>query len=316
MIGIGDQKVLFIDAHAHVYERLKGQKFGGTPVEAMNCGRVKIGEEIVFWTDPAYFDLSSPIEVFLEHMNKNNMDKAVLLQTPCYGEQYDYIDAILEKYPGKFQTVGLADPRFREEFIRDTDIAVNQHGYFGIKIEVPDVPFIMDAQENEFVWETILRNDTYIVIDLGWGDGPYDFRIDQLANVLKKYPTIKTIIPHLGVSRLWDPNEAPNYDSLKRCLSLLEINRDNLWFDISGLPLLVRTFDEYPYPRIHDILKVVKQTIGIDKIMWGTDYPCVTEPCTYKQNFDMVDKHCEFLSQQDKISLFGANAQRVYFDRR
>jgi predicted TIM-barrel fold metal-dependent hydrolase len=307
------KSILTIDAHTHVFEKVKGFRFGGVPVMPLCAGKVKVGDEIIEFADPAFNDLSSRIEVYMAHMEKNGIDKAVLLQTPCYGPQYDYIDEIRKRNPHKFQTVGLADPRDKEKYITAVKHVVRERGYFGIKFEIPDTPFDMDAKEYEYVWETIIDNDTFIIIDLGWNNGPYDFLIDKMTTVVKRYPDMKIVLPHLGVSHFWDPNERPDYPGLRKTLALVQYSKENLWFDVAGIPMLMRKFAEYPYPQALEILRLVQKTIGLNHVMWGTDYPCVTEPCTYRQALTMYLNYCDFLSGDEVAKFFGETADALYF---
>ena len=44
--------------------------------------------------------------------------------------------------------------------------------------------------------------------------------------------------------------------------------------------------------------------------MWGTDWPWTDGRCTYKQNLTMVTTHADFLSDEDKRLVLGANAAK------
>ena len=157
-----------------------------------------------------------------------------------------------------------------------------------------------------------MEADAIIVIDLGWGSGTYDFNLERLRKVLKKYPDIKMVLPHLGISRLWDLNQKYPFTILQDTLELLKINRENLWFDISHIQ---KFDDEYPYPRSCEILRVVKHTCGMERLMWGTDFPTVLRQCTYRQCLDLVIRHCDFLDPADLTMLLGSNALKVYFGK-
>ncbi len=79
----------------------------------------------------------------------------------------------------------------------------------------PDIPFDMLASENQFVFEEILKRDAYFVIDLGWSDGPHDYPIDDLIEVAKRYPDLTIVLPHLGISKMWDPEETKNAEQFE-----------------------------------------------------------------------------------------------------
>jgi len=312
MVKIRGKDMLVIEAHAHVWKKFGGQRLGKFKQEALKYGKVKQGDEIFHLLTPEYEDCSVKIEVYEEYMEYLGIDKAVILQNPCYGDQREYLRDIINRSPGKFVTIGMLDPRKKDTVKSEIDTLMKNFNCSGIKIEIPDVPFIMDDHEYDFLWKKIMDNDGIAVIDLGWGDGPYDFNIDRLRNVIKKYPDIKMVLPHLGVSRLWDLNQKYPYESLQKTLSLLEINKDNLWFDFGGIQFY-NWDDEYPFYRSLDILKTVKETCGMEKVMWGTDYPTVLKQGSYRQALDIVLKHCDFFSDEDMENVLGRNATKIYF---
>ena len=98
-----------------------------------------------------------------------------------------------------------------------------------------------------------------------------------------------------------------------KTLSLLDINKDNLYFDIAGMPVFDHNA-EYPFDRAREILKVVKDTVGMDRIMWGSDFPTVMLQCTYPQSLQYITNHCGFLTGSDLEKLLGANAKHFLFN--
>lgn len=288
MIHVRGKDMLFIEAHGHVWEKLHGRRFDTETVVPVGNGRVRIGDEEIQFVPPEMTDCSCRIEVLQTYEKLLGFDKAVLLQTPCYGEQYEYINEIIRKNPEKYVTVGIPNPQIKESYLDMAKLCLEQYGYKGLKFESPDIPFDMLAEENQFVFEEIMKYDAFFMIDLGWGDGPHDFPIDELLEVAKRYPQLKIMLPHMGVSRLWDPKEKGNLDSLKKTLSILNYNQ-NVYFDCSGIPMLATRAGEcYPWPLMTDVLKLAKAEGAIDRVMWGSDAPTVLVACTYRQHVDCV----------------------------
>ncbi len=313
MITLRGKQMLFIEAHTHVWDKIFGRRFDNKPNSALNCGKTKLGNEILQFLPPEWNDVRSPFEVFETYADMFGFDKAVLLQTPCYGPQYEYINQIMWANPGKYATVGVPNPQDKKSYMETAKRCLGEYGYKGLKFECPDIPFAMPAPENAFVFETIQSYNAYCMIDLGWGDGPDDFPIDDMQTVVKRYPDLKFIFPHLGVSRFWDENEhKTNYPSLRKVLDMLEFNR-NIWFDLAGIPRLVHKFEEYPCPSLGKILKVVKEYGALDRVMWGSDYPTVLASNTYRQLIDCVTKHCDFLTDAELENIMGKTADKVWF---
>jgi len=312
MINVRGKDMMLIEAHCHVWDRIHGRRLDTLSVKPLGYGKVALNEEVIQFMPPEWADCTCRYEVLEAYEGLLGFDKAVILQTPCYGEQYDYINAIMAKHPGKYATVGIPNPQDETSYKETAKLCLGDYKYKGLKFEAPDIPYDMVAKENAFVYDEILKYDAYFVFDLGWGDGPHDFPIEDLLTVAKRYPKLKIILPHLGISRLWDPKEHKNYESLKKTLSILEHN-ENCWFDLSGIPMMVEAFDEYPYPTIAKVLKTVKAEGAIDRVMWGTDMPTVLKTSTYLQNLTMVTKHCEFLTDDEMENILGKTADKVWF---
>lgn len=315
MIHVRGKDMLFIEAHGHVWEKIHGRRFDTEKVIPIGNGRVKIGEEEIQFLPPEMTDCSCRIEVMQTYEKLFGFDKVVLLQTPCYGEQYEYINDIIAKNPGRYVTVGIADPQDKESYLETAKLCLGRYKYKGLKFESPDIPFDMLAKENQFVFEEIMKYNAFFMVDLGWGDGPHDFPIDDLLEVAKRYPQMKIILPHMGVSRLWDPKEKGNLNSLKKTLSILNYNQ-NVYFDCSGIPMLAtRAGESYPWPLMTDVLKAAKEEGAIGRVMWGTDMPTVLVACTYKQHIDCVVDYCDFLTDEELENLLGRTADKVWFDQ-
>lgn len=314
MINVREKDMLLIEAHGHVWDKIHGRRFDTATNEPLNCGKTLIDGKVVQFLLPEFENCRCPIEVHEGYEQMLGFDKTVLLQTPCYGEQYEYINEIIRKHPDKYVSVGVPNPQDKKSYMKTARLCLGEYKYKGLKFECPDIPFDMLDKDNEFVFETIEKYNAYCMIDLGWGNGKNDFPIDMVKEAVRRHPNLTFVFPHLGVSRLWDPNELQNFDSLKKTLSMLEVN-DNIWFDLSGIPILVtRAGEEYPFPSMCRAIKLVKDYGAIDRLMWGSDYPTVLFACTYQQHIDVVTKHCDFLTDDELENVLGKTAQKVWFD--
>ena len=88
MIHLRGKDMLFIEAHGHVWEKLHGRRFDTDGVVPLKNGKVQIGEKVIQFLPPEVRDNVFPIEVLKTYEQLLGFDKVVVLQTPCYGEQY------------------------------------------------------------------------------------------------------------------------------------------------------------------------------------------------------------------------------------
>ncbi|MDL2253858.1 amidohydrolase [Ruminococcaceae bacterium OttesenSCG-928-I18] len=313
MIEIDGITMPLVDAHVHIWNHFHGSRLGNVPLEPLGWGRVRQGGEVYLSILPERPDNLVLVESLLVYMDELGADNAVILQNPCYGDQRNYIREVLHAHPGKFVSLGMLDPRLGQARVeKEMDNLLDEYGFKGFKIEVPDVPFPMDELEYDFLFRKIMEQGAVLALDLGWHDGPFVFNIERLEKVLRKYPALPLVLCHLGVSRLDDHDQKNPYPFLQQTLKLLDINRDHLYFDISGLPLFDDK-DEYPFERSLDIFKMAYHTCGTDRLLWGSDMPTIMTTCTYKQTLTQITRHCDFLTQKDYEQLFHKNAEKVYF---
>ncbi|MDR1754891.1 MAG: amidohydrolase [Eubacterium sp.] len=309
MIDIGGKKVALIDAHVHIWDVYKGMRYGDIPVKNLGYGKVELNGEIEKLIPSAFADNSVPWEALEGYMDDNGVDKAVVLQNPCYGDQKEYVADVMKKTDRILATLGKLDPRKTDCVAANIDSLVNEYGCSGVKIEVPDVPFWIDDPEHDGMWRKIVEDDLLVFLDLGFGRTKYDWNIERLEKLLHKYPDIRMRLPHLGISQLWDKSQKYPYPELQKTLALFKINKNNLFVDMTAMPF----FDEdgeYPDMRNVEILKTVYETIGPDKIIWGSDFPSVLKLRTLRQVIRFVTIQCTFLSDEDKIKILSGNVLR------
>ena len=315
-----------IDAHIHVIPAFCGER-NGTPVHACGYGKVRYSERGNWRTGakrgerrvmpPSFIHTTTLPEVVLEYMEWAGVDGAVLMQSIMYGNHNEYLSDLVKKYPDKFiGAFAFIDPRRGESAIEDLDWIKNDLNLIGVKIEPPDMPFWLDDEQYNSFWKKMEKLGLIFSVDLGWDSSvnEYNFQVKQLENVIKKFPELKVLVQHLGVSYLWDEDQKPPFLILQKILKLKQYS--NVWFDITGLPEFCPT-EEYPFPRAQKIIKVVVETIGTDRLIWGSDFPGIlTEDVTYKQTLNLVKNHCTFLTEKQKEMILGGNALNFFKEKR
>ena len=67
----------------------------------------------------------------------------------------------------------------------------------------------------------------------------------------------------------------------------------------------------YPFKGAVRAIRQAIDTVGADKLMWGSDYPRTITAITYKMSYDFVVKSDE-LSGEEKALFLGENARKFY----
>jgi predicted TIM-barrel fold metal-dependent hydrolase len=61
--------------------------------------------------------------------------------------------------------------------------------------------------------------------------------------------------------------------------------------------------DEFPYPDTRGPLRELISTFGPQRLLWGSDFPWVSEQCGYKNAWNVLED--EFLSEEEREWIMG-----------
>jgi predicted TIM-barrel fold metal-dependent hydrolase len=303
-----------IDVHIHIFEKIHGY-IGRGEVEPLSYGKLKFGTGEEFRALPPLSIESNFLpEVALEYMNWMDIEKAVILQGNFYGIMNDYVKMIVDKWPNRFIGAGMLDP-FALEIESIFKRLTNDLGFKVIKLELSEQaglagihPFLnlYNAPFNK-LWKIASDNDIRIVIDLG-PVGDRGYQIENLKKVIKNYPDLKIVFPHLGYPPFQEKKGSEKYKIWNQLISLGE--NLNIWFDLASLPCISN--EEYPYNSAQKFIEQAYKTFGSEKLMWGSDIPLTLKNATYQQLMNLIIKECSFLKKEDINKIMGKNAQKFY----
>ena len=94
-------------------------------------------------------------------------------------------------------------------------------------------------------------------------------------------------------------------------LSQIKLARhEHVYIESGGITWLFN--DEfYPFPSAVRAIKEAAELVGMEKLMWGSDYPRTITAITYKMSYDFIEKTKE-LSDNDKRLFLGENARQFF----
>lgn len=69
---------------------------------------------------------------------------------------------------------------------------------------------------------------------------------------------------------------------------------------------------DYPYPEAQTLIADMRDMVGADRLMWGSDMPNVERFCTYKQSLDYVKRYCKLLSEREMDLVLGRTCAALY----
>ena len=286
-----------IDAHSHLWLK-QDTSWNGKPIRSMKDGRsIFLGEEVQM-LPPFMIDSVNSAEVFLSNMNYAQVSAAVVVQELIDGNQNDYLIDVQQRYPNRFVVCGMFN-YFGENVVEKVRSLI-QRGFQGIAIPghrliLDDRRVMLNTPEMIQAFRLMEENDVFLSITLADGD----LQVSELEEVIAECPRLRIAIGHFGM---------PTIDGWKEQIKLAL--HENVMIEAGGITWLYNS-EFYPYPSAIRVIREAADLVGMDKLMWGSDYPRTITAITYRMSYDFVSKSQE-LTEREKALFLGENAQRFY----
>lgn len=272
-----------IDAHLHLWHKQAG-RVNGLPVYDLGGGRSMFGGEVRQMV-PAYMtDGVNSVERLLANMDFAQVAGAVVTQEYIDGNQDAYLRKVRQEHPVRLRVSAL----YEEKSIEDITWAD------GIKICAgrladPDLTKLDD------VFALAACQDKFIGLDLADGDT----QTASLREMIQQYPGVRMALGHFGMVT------TPGWQEQIRLAKA-----PNVFVESGGITWLFNS-EFYPYPSAVRAILEASDICGMNKLMWGSDYPRTMTAITYRMSWDFVDKS-PLLSPEDKQLFFHDNAEKFY----
>ncbi len=287
-----------IDAHSHLWYR-QDTTWNGQKISPLPNGRsMFLGEEVQM-LPPFMIDGHNTAEVFLSNMNYAQVQAAVVVQEFIDGLQNKYLKWVQEHYGDRFFVCGMAD-YLRPEFFAQADDLIRKKQFRGMAI--PGHRLITDTQRvllnsDEMMRMFHLMEQQGVLLSITLIDG--DHQVGELREVIQECPRLKVVIGHFGmpVAEGWE-------SQLRLCLN------ENVYMESGGITWLYNS-EFYPFPTAIKVIRQAIDTVGVGKLMWGSDYPRTITAITYRMSYDFISKST-LLTDDEKTAFLGANAERLY----
>lgn len=300
-----------IDSHAHLVQYIAGTGAGGE-LRSIGGGMARYANGNVVRMIPEEFHTDGiSAEQLLEVMDKNGVEKAVLLQGNFYGFQNHYTWKAMEKYPNRFTGAAAYDP-----WSSDRD-GIRKHlfeelGFQIVKFEMSSgsglmscrSDFKIDSEPMDEAFSYASERKHIVVVDIGKCRSA-SWQIEGLKKEILRYPDIKWVACHLLAPS--DKDEKILVEALKK------LRLPNLWFDLSSVVHNCRP-DTYPYLKALHYVELARDLVGADRLMFGTDFPSALKEDTYENCISYLERSKK-LTDNEKEQIFYKNADEVYFQR-
>lgn len=288
---------MIIDAHSHLWLK-QDTSWNGLPIKSLKNGRsIFLGEEVQM-IPPFIIDGVNSAEVFLSNMDYAQVSAAVVVQELIDGCQNDYLEEVGKKYPDRFVVCGMCD-YFNGNLVSQAEDLIGR-GFKGIAI--PGHRLILDGQrvmlnsdEMMEMFKLMEKKDVFLSITLADGD----VQVGEMQDVIAECPELKIAVGHFGM---------PTRDRWQEQVKLARSK--NVFVESGGITWLYNS-EFYPFDGAIRAIREAADLVGMDKLMWGSDYPRTITAITYRMSYDFVLKSKE-MTEEEKNLFLGGNAARFY----
>ncbi len=293
-----NHELRIIDAHSHLWLK-QDTTWNGKVIRSMENGRsMFLGEEVQM-VPPFMIDGKNSAEVFLSNMNYAQVSAAVVTQEFIDGIQNDYLQEVQARYPDRFLVCGMAD-YFNDGFAEEAQRLMDERAFRAIKI--PAHRLMLDDRRVWMTSDEMMRmfhmmEDRGCIFSVDLADG--DTNVAEMKEIIQECPRLKIAIGHFGM---------PTTEHWHEQIRLAQ--NDNVFIESGGITWLFNS-EFYPFKGAIRAIREAIDICGIEKLMWGSDYPRTITAITYRMSYDFVLKSSE-LTDHEKQLFLGENARRFY----
>ncbi|WP_294478073.1 amidohydrolase [uncultured Bacteroides sp.] len=286
-----------IDAHAHLWLE-QDAVVDGMGIYSLLNGRSEFMGEVRQMLPPYMVEGVNDAEMFLSNMDYAQVSAAVITQEFIDGNQTDYLAAVEESYPNRFLVCGMCEFR-KPGFLGEAEFLIDE-GFKAIK--VPAQRLLMKEGRVMLTCEEMMgmfsyMEDENVILSIDLADGAT--QVAEMEEIIQEYPGLKIAIGHFGMVTRPDWKE-----------QIKLARHPNVMIESGGITWLFN--DEfYPFKGAVKAIRGAADLVGMEKLMWGSDYPRTMTAITYKMSYDFVIKSSE-LTEDEKRFFLGENARKFY----
>ena len=276
---------MVIDAHLHLWDKQHGM-VNGKPVIALTGGKSDFGGALRQMMPPYMVDGCNTVDMLIANMDYAQVSGCVVTQEYIDGNQDAYLLKCKEKYPDRIKICCL----YEEASIADDWVAQ----FDGIKLCAGRLAD-QDLLHHRAVFAQADKLGKFISIDLA--DGA--LQTDALQQLAEEFPDLRIAIGHFGMVTV---------EGWQKQIALAK--NPNVYIESGGITWLFHK-EYYPYPSAICAIREAIDICGIDKLMWGSDYPRTMTAITYLMSKDFIEKS-DGLTETERAKLLGENARHFY----
>lgn len=148
----------------------------------------------------------------------------------------------------------------------------------------PEVDWLRDAVDETEFWDAARDTDAMVQI-LAHVD-----QLEQVIELVETYPELSYALDHFC-------HAGPDVPPEETLADLERLAEYDVAVKISEV--VHRSEEGFPYADMHDHVRWLLETFGRERVVWGSDFPNVSDEATYEESLRWL-KHVDVLSEKDR----------------
>jgi L-fuconolactonase len=243
----------------------------------------------------------------LADMDREGIDEAVVVGYPL-PEWTDnhYVRSVVAEHDRLYGVV-MVDP-FAEDAADHLRECMAVDGVVGVRLGAacpydrmwetfdPSATWLGDAVAETAFWEAAVETSAAVQILA------HHRQLDQALALVAAYPELTYLFDHFAHA---GPETPTDDGTFARFADLAEY--DGVAVKVSEAPHA--SDSGFPYADVHDHVRWLLDRFGRERVIWGSDYPNVSDVATYGESLRWL-RHVEGLSEADRTWLTGRSFRR------
>jgi len=138
----------------------------------------------------------------------------------------------------------------------------------------------------------------------------YHNQFEELLSFVNKFPHQRFVLDHIGKPAIAPGNKSIEFEQWKKNIQKLA-HFPNVYCKVSGM-VTETTFNHWKYEDFVPFLDVVTDAFGLNRLMFGSDWPVCLLSGGYAKVLGIVERYYRSFSTDEINKLMGENAIEFY----
>ncbi len=248
-------------------------------------------------------DLDGRAETLLAEMERHDIARAIVVQSPWWPHDDRYLLESAAAYPGKFTPVACLPLILREADPAAEAHRVGMNGMQGVRVHVtgPDAISILAGDSLDPIYRALSASGLPILMLSRDGRAH-----DLYAGVAERFPDLKIVVEHMGFTVTapfgGTPETADNFMRLARLPNIhvkLAVHHQH-------------TQEAYPWRDLHALQHCFIAEFGARRLLWGSNWPMRPDEVSFAERIEVLSKHFDFPTEDDRAWVMGGTAESLW----